>query len=198
VEKGRDRYGSYFLGLKIRGKGDEHVPLFVTGLSDITGNTKTVMDSVTDTVTVESTGSDRCYRVDDKKYNLLEVETRLAQVEQYTTALEKELREQENLEQKRAQPSGQKTQSTEGDETQVTVAKTKEPVSTFTYDDGGLKVGDRVRYVGKKHREYYEDEVMEVVEIKRHWTGNQITCNSRRRKGWTTWIAESCLQKVKV
>ena len=76
VEKGRDRYGSYFLGLKIRGKGDEDAPLFVTDLFSTTSNTEvdvgTVTDSVMDTVTVESPGSDECYGSDCKSYSLLD------------------------------------------------------------------------------------------------------------------------------
>ena len=61
-------------------------------------------------------------------------------------------------------------------------------------EDDELKVGDRVRYVGKKNREYYGDEIMEVVKIAVHWTGNQLTCN--HSKGWSTWIPEVCLKKV--
>ena len=53
----------------------------------------------------------------------------------------------------------------------------------------------KVRYVGKKNREYYGNEIMEVVKVAVHWTGNQLTCN--HSKGWTTWIPEVCLKKVK-
>lgn len=67
--------------------------------------------------------------------------------------------------------------------------------NTVTNDeDDELKVGDRVKYVGNKNREYYKDEVMEVVKVAVHWTGNQVTCNHSR--GWTTWISEGCLKKI--
>ena len=46
------------------------------------------MDSVTDSVTDESTGGDGSDGCDSKTYNLLNVETQLAQIEQYTTAME--------------------------------------------------------------------------------------------------------------
>ena len=36
---------------------------------------------------------------------------------------------------------------------------------------------------------------MEVVKISVHWTGNLITC--KYNQGWTTWIPEGCLKKVK-
>ncbi|MGK7948468.1 MAG: phage/plasmid primase, P4 family [Xenococcaceae cyanobacterium] len=207
VEKGRDhalraseadRYGSYFLGLKIRGKGDEDAPLFVTGLFNTTGNTEsvmdTVMDNVTDGVTVESTGGDGCYGCDDKTYSLLNVESKLAQVEQYTTELERELREKQTLDK---EPSQEQAQNTDGDELQENGHTAKKPSPSVTNDENqGLKVGDRVRYVGKKYRESIGDRVMEVVKILVHWTGNQITC--KYSKGWTTWLAESSLEKVEV
>ena len=200
VEKGRDRYGSYFVGLKIRGEGDEDVPLFVTGLFNTTGNTESVMDSVmdsvTDSVTDESTASDECYGCDDKTYNLLNLEIRLAQVEQYTTAVEKELREKDNFEEKPSPSSPEQAQTIEGDELEVNGNVAKEPSPTVTNDENqGLKVGDRVRYVGKKYRESIGNQIMEVVKISVHWTGNQATC--KYNKGWTTWLAESSLEKVK-
>ena len=36
---------------------------------------------------------------------------------------------------------------------------------------------------------------MEVVKISVHWTVNQVTCSYD--KGWTTWLTESDLKKVK-
>ena len=54
IEKGRDRYGSYFLGLKIRGKGDEDAPLFVTGLFNNTSNTEVDIGDVTGVVQKEA------------------------------------------------------------------------------------------------------------------------------------------------
>ena len=199
VEKGRDRSGSYFLGLKIRGQGDEDAPLFVTGLSDVTSNTKsgfsTVTDKVTDGVMDESTGGDRCDGCDGKTYNLLNVATKLAQIEQYTTVMEKELSEKDNLEENPSPSSQEQAQSTEGDELQENGYKAKEPASSVTNEDKGLKVGDRVRYVGKKYRESIGNQVMEVVKISVHWTGNQVTCSYD--KGWTTWLTENSLKKVK-
>ena len=204
VEKGRDRYGSYFLGLKIRGKGDEDAPLFVTDLFNTTGNTEVdisdVTNSVMDSVTDESTGgdgSDGCY---GKTYNLLNLEVKLAQIEQYTTAVETELREKEHLENNPSPASQEQAQGTDGEELQVNSPTVKEPspsvINTITNDeDDELKVGDKVIYVGKKNREYYGDEIMEVVKIAVHWTGNQLTCNHSR--GWTTWIPELYLKKVK-
>ena len=62
-------------------------------------------------------------------------------------------------------------------------------------DDGGLKVGDRVIYVGKKYRESIGNQVMKVVKISVHWTGNQVTCSYD--KGWTTWIRSGSLKKIK-
>ena len=206
VEKGRDRYGSYFLGLKIRGQGDEDAPLFVTGLPNNTNNTEsvmdTVMDNVTDSVTDESTGGDRCDGYDRKTYNLLNVETQLAQVEQYTTGLEKELKEKQTLDKKPSyaeryplgQSSPEQAQTIEGDELEANSSTAKEPAPSVTKEDKGLKVGDKVRYVGKKYRESIGNQVMEVVKISVHWTGNQVTC--KYSKGWTTWLAESSLEKV--
>ena len=210
MEKGRDRYGSYFLGLKIRGKGDEDAPLFVTDLFNNTGNTEvdigTVTDSVMDTVTVESTGGDRCYGCDAKSYSLFNLGIQLAQAEYYTTALEKELEEKDNLEEKPSPESPEQGQSTENDRLQANGHTDNghtdnEPAPTVINpvtdeDDEGLKVGDKVIYVGKKNREYYKDEVMEVVKIAVHWTGNQLTCHHSR--GWTTWIPEGSLKKVKL
>ncbi len=220
VDKGRDhalraseadRYGSYFLGLKIRGEGDEDAPLFVTDLFNTTTNTEVdigeVTNSVTDTVTVETTGGDRCYGCDAKSYSLLNLETQLIQIEQYTTALETELREKENLEDKPSyaeryplgQVSPEQAQSTDNHELQGNSNTAKEPspsvTSTVTNDDDeGLKVGDKVIYVGKKYQESIGNQVMEVVKISVHWTGNKVTCSYD--KGWTTWLTESSLQKV--
>ncbi len=205
VEKGRDRYGSYFLGLKIRGKGDEDAPLFVTDLFNNTSNTEVdigdVTNDVMDTVTVESTGGDGSDGCDAKSYSLLNLETQLAQIEHYTTALEKELEEKDNLEEKRSPASPEQAQGTENDESQVNSPTVKEPsptvAPTVTDDeDEELKVGDKVIYVGKKYQESIGNQVMEVVKISVHWTGNQITCSYH--KGWTTWLAESSLKKVKV
>ncbi len=221
VEKGRDlaprgseadRHGSYFLGLKIRGKGDEDAPLFVTNLFGTTDNTEvdignltnTVMDSVTD----ESTGGDECYGCDAKIYNLLNLEIQLAQIEQYTTAMERELEEKENLEEKPSYAeryplgpeSKEQAQSTDGDRLQENGNIDNEPAPTVTNpvtddEDDELKVGDKVIYVGKKYQESIGNQVMEVVKISVHWTGNQITCSYDR--GWTTWIPESSLKKAK-
>ena len=205
VEKGRDRYGSYFLGLKIRGKGDEDAPLFVTGLFNTTGNTEvdigTVMDSVMGSVTGESTGGDKCYGCDAKTYNLLNLEIQLALVEQYTTALEKELREKENLENNPLEASSEQAQGTDGDRLQANGHTDNESAPTVTNtvtddEEDELKVGDKVIYVGKKYQESIGNQVMEVVKISVHWTGNQVTCSYDR--GWTTWIPESSLKKVKV
>ena len=242
VEKGRDRYGSYFLGLKIRGDGDEDAPLFVTGLSDrllqevrekgkgegekecinnlsplplnlspiqdqglsdlcknpdVTHSTEVdigdVTNSVMDSVTAESIVSDGSDGYDSKTYNLLNLESQLAQVEQYTTELERELKEKDNLAQ---ESSPEQAQKTEDDELQENGHTTKKPSQSVTNDENqGLKVGDKVRYVGKKYRESIGNQVMEVVKISVHWTGNQITC--KYNKGWTTWLAESSLERVK-
>ncbi len=214
VEKGRDhalraseadRYGSYFLGLKIRGKGDEDAPLFVTELFNTTGNTEVdigeVTNSVTDTVTVETTGGDECYGCDSKTYSLLNLETQLELVEQYTTALDRELREKENLEEKTSQASSEQAQKNDGDRLQANGHTDNEPAPSVTNsvtndDDDELKVGDKVIYVGKKYQESIGNQVMEVVKISVHWTGNQITC--KYQKGWTTWLTENSLKKVKV
>ncbi len=201
----RNSYGSYFLGLKIRGKGDEDAPLFVTDLFNTTDNTEvdigTVTNDVTDSVTVKSTGGDGCYGCDRKSYSLFNLETQLELVEHYTTVMERELEEKENLENHPSKSSRSQAQKTENNESQVNDNAANEPSSSVTNtitddEDDELKVGDRVRYVGKKEREYYGDEVMEVVKISVHWTGNQITCSSS--KGWTTWISENCLKKVEL
>ncbi len=204
VEKGRDRYGSYFLGLKIRGKGDEDAPLFVTDLFSTTSNTEVdigdVTNSVMDTVTVEPTGGDRCYGCDAKNYSLFNLETQLELVEYYTTGMEKELEEKENLEEKPSPASAEQAQKTEGDRLQANGHTDNEPSPSVTNtviddEDEGLKVGDKVIYVGKKYQESIGNQVMEVVKISVHWTGNQITCSYS--KGWTTWIPENCLKKIK-
>ena len=230
VEKGRDRYGSYFLGLKIRGKGDEDAPLFVTDLFNNTSNTEVdigdVTNSVMDTVTVETTGSDGSDGCYGKTYSLFNLETQLAQVEQYTTVMERELQEKEELENhpsyadaeryplgqvspEQAQhldwvcwgnPSTPLGQNTEGDESQANDNVAKEPSSSVTNpitndEDEELKVGDKVIYVGKKYQESIGNQVMEVVKISVHWTGNLITCSYDR--GWTTWLPENSLKKVK-
>ncbi len=206
VEKGRDRSGSYFLGLKIRGKGDEDAPLFVTGLSDVTHSTEvdisTVTEGVMDSVMDGSTGGDRCDGSDAKVYSLLNVETELAQIEQYTTVMKKELEAKENLDKKPSyaeryplgQSSPEQAQTTDTNKLQVNSNESKKPSPTVTKEDKGLKVGDLVRYVGKKYRESIGNQVMEVVKISVHWTGNQVTC--KYTKGWTTWIPENSLKKV--
>ncbi len=56
-------------------------------------------------------------------------------------------------------------------------------------------MGDKVIYVGKKYRESIGNQVMSVVKISVHWTGNQVTCSYD--KGWTTWIPEGSLKKVR-
>ena len=208
VEKGRDRSGSYFLGLKIRGDEDEDAPLFVTGLFNTTDNTgcvmDSVMDSVTDSVMDERTGGDGSDGCNSKTYNLLNLETQLAQVEQYTTGLERELGEKENLDKEPSyaeryplgQASLEQAKTIESDRLQGNSPTTKKPSQSVTKEDKGLKVGDRVRYVGKKYRESIGNQVMEVVKISVHWTGNQVTCSYDR--GWTTWLTESSLKKVRV
>ncbi len=165
-------------------------------------------NSVMDSVTVESTGGDECYGCDRKVYSLLNLEIQLAQIEQYTTALDRELREKENLEENPSYaeryPLGQalseQAQGTEGDRLQVNDNTLNEPSPTVTNtvtddEDDELKVGDKVIYVGKKYQESIGNQVMEVVKISVHWTGNQITC--KYHKGWTTWLAESSLKKIK-
>ena len=142
-----------------------------------------------------SDGSDGCY---GKTYSLLNLEIQLAQVEQYTTALEKELEEKDNLENNPSPASSEQAQSN-NDESQVNDNTPNEPSSSVTNtvtddEDEGLKVGDKVIYVGKKYQESIGNQVMEVVKISVHWTGNQITC--KYHKGWTTWIPENCLKKV--
>ncbi len=212
MEKGRDhalraseadRYGSYFLGLKIRGKGDEDAPLFVTDLFNTTSNTGvdigTVTDSVTEGVMDGSIGGDRCYGCDSKTYNLLNLETQLVQVKQYTTALKTELREKENLEEKPSPASAEQAQGNNGDRLQANGHTDNEPAPTVINpvtdeEDEELKVGDRVIYVGKKYRESIGNQVMEVVKISVHWTGNQVTCSYDR--GWTTWLTENSLKKI--
>ena len=189
------------MGLKIRGEGDEDAPLFVTGLPNITNNTGagygTVMDNVTNGVTVETIASDECDGYDSKSYNLLNVETKLVQVEQYTTGLERELQGKENLDREPSQASTEQAQIIDSDKSQVNGNASKKLEPTVTKEeDKRLKVGDRVRYVGKKYRESIGNQVMEVVKISVHWTGNQVTC--KYTKGWTTWVAESSLKKVKV
>ncbi len=208
VEKGRDRYGSYFLGLKIRGKGDEDAPLFVTDLFNTTDNTEvdigTVTDEVTDRVTVESTASDKCDGSDGKSYSLLNVEIQLAQIEHYTTALEKELQEKENFENNPSPASAEQAQKNDGDRLQANGYTDNEPAPTVTnHEDEELKVGDRVIYVGKKYQESIGNQVMSVVKISVHWSGNQVTCSydqpeglALRDRGWTTWIPENSLKRV--
>ncbi len=176
--------------------------MFVTDLFSATSNTEvdigTVTDSVMDTVTVESTGSDECYGCDAKNYSLLNLEIQLELVEYYTTGVEKELEEKDNLENNPSPVSPEQAQ-TNDDESQVNDNADKEPSPTVTNtvtddEDDELKVGDKVIYVGKKYQESIGNQVMEVVKISVHWTGNQVTCSYDR--GWTTWIPESCLKKV--
>ena len=160
---------------------------------------------VTDGVTDESTGGDRCDGCEDKTSSLLNVETQLAQVEQYTTGLEKELGEKENLAQNPSYAeryplgpaSPKQAQTIDNDRLQVNSYESKNPSQSVTKEENkGLKVGDKVIYVGKKYRESIGNQVMEVVKISVHWTGNQVTC--KYNKGWTTWIPEGYLQKIRV
>ena len=145
----------------------------------------------------KSIGGDRydgCY---GKNYNLLNVETQLELFEQYTTAMEKKLEEEDNLENNPSRPSHEQGLSTDSDESQVNNKTPDEPSLTVTNaitNDDELKVGDRVRYVGKKNSDYSKDEIMEVVKIAVHWSGNQVTCNYSR--GWTTWISEGYWKKI--
>ncbi len=122
--------------------------------------------------------------------------------------MERELREKDNLEEKPSPASAEQAQGTDSGESQVNDNAANEPsptvicgavsfrTNTFTDEDDELKVGDKVIYVGKKYRESIGNQVMEVVKISVHWTGNQLTCSYDR--GWTTWIPENCLKKVKV
>ena len=104
--------------------------------------------------------------------------------------------QEETLDKKPSPLSSEQAQSTDGDGLQVNGHASKEPASSVTNDENqGLKVGDKVRYVGKKYRESIGNQVMEVVKISVHWTGNQVTCSYD--KGWTTWLTESSLEKVK-
>ncbi len=176
---------------------------------DIGEVTNSVMDTPIrgQAVTVESTGSDKCYGCDRKSYSLFNLGIQLAQVESYTTALETELRENENLEEKPSSASAEQAQSTDSDELQVNSPTVKEPSPTVICgavsfrtnpvtddEDDELKVGDKVIYVGKKYQESIGNLVMKVVKISVHWTGNQLTCSYDR--GWTTWIPENCLKRV--
>ena len=107
--------------------------------------------------------------------------------------MEKELSEKDNRNQ---EPSPEQAKTIESDRLQGNSPTTKKPLPSVTKEDNGLKIGDRVRYVGKKYRESIGNQVMEVVKISVHWTGNQVTC--KYSKGWTTWLAESSLEKVRV
>ena len=154
------------------------------------------MDDVMD----ESIGSDECDGCYGKTYSLLDLEIKLVQIEHYTTALEKELREKENLENHSSPASPEQAQTTDNDELQSSSNIPNQPSPTFTNpipkdENEGLKVGDKVIYVGKKHRESIGNQVMKVVKISVHWTGNQVTCSYD--KGWTTWIPENCLKRAK-
>ena len=102
-----------------------------------------------------------------------------------------------NQQKRRARIVSTKVKLGDGEELQENGHTAKEPSPSVTNDENqGLKVGDKVRYVGKKYRESIGNQVMEVVKISVHWTGNQVTC--KYSKGWTTWLAESSLKKVRV
>ncbi len=173
------------------------------------------MDSVMD----ESTGGDRCDGCDNKTSSLLNVETKSTQVEHYTTIRSKELEEKDYLENNPSyaeryplgQASPEQAQTIEGDgaykhlgrpqvtaphKLEVNIPTAKEPSSSVTKEENqGLKVGDKVKYVGEKYRESIGNQFIEVVKISVNWTGNQVTCSYD--KGWTTWLKESSLKKVK-
>ena len=91
IRKERDRFGSHFMGLKIRDVNDDEPPL-ITGNASVIINASPkpentnvinrlwtmVMDKVTDmmnSVMDESTGSDECYECDGKNKNSPELES---------------------------------------------------------------------------------------------------------------------------
>ncbi len=108
---------------------------------------------------------------------------------------EERTEQEENFENNPSPSSQEQAKSIDSDKSQVNGNASKEPAPSVTKEDKGLKVGDQVRYVGKKYRESIGNQVMEVVKISVHWTGNQVTCSYD--KGWTTWLKESSLKKVK-
>ncbi|MGK7949643.1 MAG: hypothetical protein AB4368_12835 [Xenococcaceae cyanobacterium] len=159
----------------------------------------TVTDNVTDSVTDKSTGRGGCDGSDGKSCSLFNLELQLELVEYYTTGMEKELEEKDNLKNNPSPASAEEAQKTEDDRLQENGNKDNEPAPTVTNtvpddEDEGLKVGDKVIYVGKKYQESIGNQVMEVVKISVHWTGNLITCSYDR--GWTTWLTENSLKKA--
>ena len=101
-----------------------------------------------------------------------------------------------NQQKRRARIISTRVKLGDGEELQVNGNVAKKPSPSVTKEeDKRLKVGDKVIYVGKKYRESSGNQVMEVVKISVHWTGNQVTCSYD--KGWTTWLTESSLKKVK-
>jgi len=111
--------------------------------------------------------------------------------------MERALEEKENLGNNLSPSSQEQAQSIDSDESQVNdnIDIEPSPSVTNTVTDDELKVGDKVIYVGKKYQESIGNQVMEVVKISVHWTGNKVTCSYD--KGWTTWLPESFLKKIK-
>ncbi len=160
IEKGRDRQGSYFSGLKIRDNSDNDPPM-ITGKNsppddnlpwlDNTYTTSLVvtdvMDSVTDSVTDESIGGDKCdgcdgyfqsqsKKLDSEKLNSNDI-----------TAIN-----EENLP---SHPSHNVTQSIDGDELELISNPSQQPsqpvissITTHHNQGSKFKIGDRVKIKG--------------------------------------------------
>ncbi len=96
---------------------------------DIDSNIRSV---VMDGVMVESIGGDGCYGCDGKSYSLFNLETQLELVEYYTTGMEKELEEQDNLEEKPSPESPEQGQRHDSEELQANGHTDKETAPSVT------------------------------------------------------------------
>ena len=200
VEKGRDRYGSYFSGLKIRGESDDEPPLITGELSppvinpppqhttNITWSAVTdTPDSVTDSVTDESIGGDECdgcdgyFKPQSEKLD-----------SQKTTSNDLTAINKENLP---SHPSHNIAQSIDGDKSQPIPHPSQHPSPTITSSiTSSLKrvqPNDKVRYVGSYYV-CYKDRVLTVKTVS-NWDG--VSCYTDNGE-ITTWLPFEDLERL--
>ncbi len=178
--KGRDRNGSYFLGLKIRAQNDEFSPIITGKISSPNtdslppNTTHNTWPTVTDSVTAESIGSKECYRCDCQIETRSENLTSKKNNSNNTTAI--------NCEDLPSHPSRNVPQSPSGDElepipnpslnpsqpiTQSVTTHHKEEnnlepneTENLEFEIGSFKIGDRV-----KRKNSPKDQTGTVTEL---------------------------------
>ena len=195
IEKGRDRYGSFIRGLKIRTDSDLEAPLITGKLPPTDINTQipdsdnplpTVMNNVADKVTAESIDSnesDRCdenfasqpqkldsEKIEGKNFTASEGEDLQSPVLPNQT-----LSSEDNQSQPVSKPSSQ-----------------SQPIAqSITKKSRGLQPNDLVKYVGTYYS-CYKDRVLTVKTVSR---SNGINCYTDTGEV-TTWLSGEDLEHL--